>query len=85
VDWGSESFIVASIPCQRELRILGVAKGWVARQTSYYSGLEREMEDSKERSRGVNTEPAGSFSGETGQCICVVAKYRVQQKYLMIW
>jgi hypothetical protein len=27
------------------------------------------------RSRGVNTEPAGSFSGETGQCICVVPKY----------
>jgi hypothetical protein len=42
------------------------------------------MEDSKESSRGVNTEPAGSFSGETGQCICVVAKYRVRQKYLTI-
>ena len=44
-------------------------------ETSYYSGLERGIEDLKARSRGVNTEPAGSFSGETGQCICVVAKY----------
>jgi hypothetical protein len=54
----------------------GIAKKvWKARKTSYYSGLERGIEDSKAGSRGVNTEPAGSFSGETGQCTCVVAKY----------
>jgi len=33
------------------------------------------MEDLKARSREASTEPAGSFGGETGQCICVVAKY----------
>ena len=54
---------------------IGVAKARLVRQTSYYSGLERGIEDLKARSRGVNKEPAGSFSGETGQCICVVAKY----------
>ena len=44
------------------------------RQASYYSDLEKEIEDSKEMSRAGNTEPAGSFGGETGQSICVVAK-----------
>jgi hypothetical protein len=53
----------------------GIAKAQKDRQTSYYSDLERGTEDSKAGSRGVNTEPARSFSGETGQCICVVAKY----------
>jgi len=52
---------------------IGVAKDLITRQTSYYSGLDRETEDFKARSRGVNTEPAGSFSGETGQCISAVA------------
>jgi hypothetical protein len=45
------------------------------RKTGYYSGLERGIGDLKARSHGVNTEPAGSFSGEKEQCICVVAKY----------
>ena len=54
---------------------IGVAKARLVRHTSYYSGLERGIEDLKAGSCGVNTEPAGSFSGKTGQCICVVAKY----------
>jgi len=53
----------------------GITKAQKDRQKSYYSGLERGIEDSKAGSRVRNTEPAGSFSGETGQCICVVAKY----------
>jgi hypothetical protein len=52
---------------------IGVAKAQIVRQTLYYYGLERRMEDLKARSRGVKTEPARSFSGERGLCICVVA------------
>jgi len=44
-------------------------------ETSYYSGLKRGIGDLQASSRGGNMEPAVSFSGETGQCICVVAKY----------
>jgi len=74
VVWGNESFIVAGTPFQRELEDIGFAKARKVRQASYYSDLEKEIEDSKEMSRAGNTEPAGSFGGETGQSICVVAK-----------
>jgi hypothetical protein len=59
----------------KRMKDIGVAKARLVRQTSYYSGLERGIEDMKAGSCGVNMEPAGSFSGEIGQCICVVAKY----------
>jgi len=51
-----------------------VSKRTKVRQTSYYSDLEREIEDSKERSRAGKTRPARAVGGETGQWICVVAK-----------
>jgi hypothetical protein len=35
------------------------------RQTSYYSGLESEIDDSKERNRAGKMEPAGVVGGET--------------------
>jgi hypothetical protein len=54
---------------------IGVAQARLVRQTSYYSGFERGIEDLKAGSCGVNMVPAGSFSGETGQCIYVAAKY----------
>jgi hypothetical protein len=51
--------MVVNIPCQQELRILRVAKARLAKQTIYYSGLERGIGDLKARSPGVKTELAG--------------------------
>jgi len=44
-----------------------VSKRTKVRQTSYYSGLARGIEDSKERSRAGKTKPAGAYGGETEQ------------------
>jgi hypothetical protein len=52
-----------------------VAKAWLVRQTSYYSGLERGIGLEGKESWGEHGASQSQFGGETGRRICVVVKY----------
>jgi hypothetical protein len=53
---------------------IGVAKSRLARQTSYYSDLERGIGTRRQRSCEVNTEPAGHNSVERQESVFVLLR-----------